>query len=404
MSIARKNNFIKGYIQIEVEGFFIERFLNTCAKEGIQLWGTKRKNKRIVITNIHIENFKKIRKAAKKTQNKVKIKKKRGIPFIIKKYKNRKVFIFLFFTLILSICALSNFIWNIEIEGNQSITTEEILNELNQNGIKQGTLKYKIDINQTIEKMRLKDSRISWIGMKIEGTNIKVSIVEAVEKPNILDENEYCDIIAKKEGIITKINVTSGTALVKEGDVIEQGEKLIGGWMEGKYTGVRYMHASGEIEAKVWYIAEMEENYIQQEKTKTNNQENKYGLIINKKPINFYKNLSKFEKYDTMETKNKIKILNNFYLPIEFKKITNYEYKYEQKEYTKEELQNNITSKLEEQMKSNIEGKEIINKNTIIEPTENGIKVKLIYEVIEKIGVEQKLVSWKEKTHWKKEV
>ena len=105
-----------------------------------------------------------------------------------------------------------------------------------------------------------------------------------------------------------------------------------------------------------------------------------------------------------METKNKIKILNNFYLPIEFKKITNYEYKYEQKEYTKEELQNNITSKLEEQMKSNIEGKEIINKNTIIEPTENGIKVKLIYEVIEKIGVEQKLVSWKEKTHWKKEV
>ena len=404
MSIARKNNFIKGYIQIEVEGFFIERFLNTCAKEGIKLWGTKRKNKSIVTTNIHIENFKKIRKIAKKTQNKVKIKRKKGIPFIIKKYKNRKVFIFLFFTLILSICALSNFIWNIEIEGNQTITTEEILNELNQNGIKQGTLKYKIDTTKTIEKMRLKDSRISWIGMKIEGTNIKVNIVEAVEKPNIIDENEYCDIIAQKEGIITKINVTSGTALVKEGDVIEQGEKLIGGWMEGKYTGVRYMHASGEIEAKVWYISEMEENYIQQEKTKTNNQETKYGLIINKKPINFYKNLSKFEKYDTMETKNKIKILNNFYLPIEFKKITNYEYKYEQKEYTKEELQNNITNKLEEQMKSNIEGKEIINKNTIIEPTENSIKVKLIYEVIEKIGVEQKLVSWKEKTHWKKEV
>ena len=199
MSLARKNNFIKGYIQIEVEGFFIERFLNTCAKEGIKLWGTKRKNKSIVTTNIHIENFKKIRKIAKKTQNKVRIKKKRGIPFIIKKYKNRKVFIFLFFTLILSICTLSNFIWNIEIEGNQSISTEEIMNELNESGIKQGVLKYKVDTNKIIEKMRLKDSRISWIGMKIEGTNIKVSIVEAVEKPTIIDENEYCDIVAKKE-------------------------------------------------------------------------------------------------------------------------------------------------------------------------------------------------------------
>ena len=229
--------------------------------------------------------------------------------------------------------------------------------------------------------------------MKIEGTNIKVNIVEAVEKPTIIDENEYCDIVAKKEGIVTKINVTNGTALVKEGDVIEQGEKLIGGWMEGKYTGVRYMHASGEVEAKVWYIAEMEDSFVRQEKITTNQQENKYGIIINKKAINFYKNLSKFEKYDTMETKNKIKILNNFYLPIEFKKITNYEYKYEQKELTKEELQDEILSKLEEQMNSDIEEKEIINKNTIVEPTENGIKVKLIYEVIEKIGVEQKLVS-----------
>ena len=29
-----KNNidFIYGYIQIEIEGFFIERFLNTCSK------------------------------------------------------------------------------------------------------------------------------------------------------------------------------------------------------------------------------------------------------------------------------------------------------------------------------------------------------------------------------------
>ena len=35
-----------------------------------------------------------------------------------------------------------------------------------------------------------------------------------------------------------------GTALVKEGEVVEAGQQLIGGWMEGQYTGVRYMHAS----------------------------------------------------------------------------------------------------------------------------------------------------------------
>lgn len=388
-----KNNFIKGYIQVEIEGFYIERFFNICAKEGIKLWGTRRKNSTSVITNIDLENFKKIRKISKKTQCKIKIKSKRGVPFFIKKYKNRKVFVFLFFSLIAIIIGLSNFIWNIEVVGNVNISSDEIINELNDNGIRQGVFKYKIDTNKVIEKMRLKDDRISWIGIKIEGTNVRVSIVETLKKPEILDESEYCDVIAKKEGIITKISVTNGTALKQVGDVVENGEKLIGGWMEGKYTGVRYMHASGEVEAKVWYISEKEENYIQQEKIETQNTENKYGIILNKKTINFYKRLSKFEKYDTIETKNKIKISNNFYLPIEFKKVTNYEYRFNKKEYTQDTLQEKIVNELEEQMKGDIEGKQIVNRNVNIEPTESGLKIKLIYEVIESIGVEQKLVS-----------
>ena len=153
------------------------------------------------------------------------------------------------------------------------------------------------------------------------------------------------------------------------------------------------MHASGEVEAKVWYIQERTESLIQQEKIKTNAEENKYALTLNKNTINFYKTISKFEKYDTMETKNKIRILNNFYLPIEFKKITNYEYRYEQKQYTVEQLKEKIIQELEEQMKSDIENKQIVNRNIIAEHTETEVKVKLIYEVIEKIGVEQKLVS-----------
>lgn len=222
MFFRKKNNFIKGYLQIEIEGFYIERFFNACTKQGIKLWGTKRKNNTSIITNIRIDDFRGIRNIAKRTKCSMKIKRKKGIPFIIKKYKNRKVFIFLFFILVLSIFALSNFVWNIEIEGNNLISSEEILEELNKNGIKQGELKYKINTQKVIEKMRLDDERISWIGIKLDGTNVKVSVVEAVAKPEVLDENEYCDIVATKDGIITKINVTNGTALVKEGDVVEK--------------------------------------------------------------------------------------------------------------------------------------------------------------------------------------
>ncbi len=119
----------------------------------------------------------------------------------------------------------------------------------------------------------------------------------------------------------------------------------------------------------------------------------KYEIILNKKTINFYKRLSKFEKYDTMETKNKIKILNNFYLPIEVKKVTNNEYKLVKREYSKEELEEKILNELKEQMKSEIENKEIVNEHFTTEQEGEKIKVKLLYEVIEKIGTEEKLVS-----------
>ena len=82
--------------------------------------------------------------------------------------------------------------------------------------LKFGVLKSKVDTNKILEKMKLKDDRIAWIGINIEGTNAKVRIVEATQKPEVIDENEICNIVANKEGIVTKINVTNGTANVRK--------------------------------------------------------------------------------------------------------------------------------------------------------------------------------------------
>lgn len=215
MILKRIKNFCLGYLVIEIEGFFIERFFNMCAKEKIRLWGTKRKNKIAVTTKMSIDDFRQIRKIAKETNSRVKIKKKRGIIFEIKKYKNRKVFIFLFFMLVLSIFALSNFIWNIEITGNEQISEKELIEVLNKNGLKQGSLKMKIDSKKIIKKIRLENEKISWIGIDIKGTNAKITISEATEKPEIVDENEYCDIVSTKEGIITKVNAINRNSVSK---------------------------------------------------------------------------------------------------------------------------------------------------------------------------------------------
>ena len=167
-------------------------------------------------------DFKKIRQIAKTTKCHVKIEKKKGLPFLLHRYKKRKIFIGLLIAITLIIFGLSNFVWNIEIIGENSISKEELLNDLSQYGIKIGILKTKVNTKEMINNIRLNRDDIAWVGMKIKGTNIIVEVVEADKKPDIVDENEYCNIISDKAGLITKINVQNGTALVKEGDIVKK--------------------------------------------------------------------------------------------------------------------------------------------------------------------------------------
>lgn len=238
-------NYILGYVNVKVESFYIERFVNMCISKKIFLWNVKRRKSSILFANIGIEDYKKIKQVCKKTNSKVSIQTKKGLPFIMHKYRKRKIFIGLLCLIIIGLIVISNFVWNIEITGNQSISAEEIIDELKKDGLEIGTLKSKINSNSIINKFRLDRNDIAWIGITIKGTNAIVNIQEATLAPEIIDEKEYCNIIANKTGIITKINVQNGTALVKEGDVIKEGDELVGGYIEGKYTGTRYVHARG---------------------------------------------------------------------------------------------------------------------------------------------------------------
>ena len=96
-------NIILGYVTVEVEGYFIERFINLCNSQKIFLWNLKRTHSTRIIINIGIKDFKKLKPIARKTKCRVKMQKKKGIPFLLHKYQKRKIFFIFFLLIILSI-------------------------------------------------------------------------------------------------------------------------------------------------------------------------------------------------------------------------------------------------------------------------------------------------------------
>lgn len=387
-------NHILGYVKIKVESVFIERFINICISKRIFIWDIQREKSSIMYANIGIKDFKRLKNVAKRTKSKVSIEGKSGIPFLLHRYRKRKNFFILCSIILISLVVMSRFVWNIEIEGLQTISEEEFMQELNDYGLKIGTRKSLINSNSIINKMRLTRDDISWMGIDIKGTNIIIKIKEKEKAPIVINKSDYCNIVSNKTGLITKINVQDGTKAVEIGDMVKEGDVLVLGLLEGKFSGeTRYVHAIADVEAKVWYSKKEKFYYNQDIRKETGQIENKYSIKFNNFKINFTKTLSKFQNYDTICKSKKILLFPNFYLPIEIVKKTNIEYKKISKTFTEEELIEIATEKLEIEIEAEIENKDnIINKQINVDKQEEYVEVEIIYEVIEKIGIEEKII------------
>lgn len=376
--------------------------------------------------NISIEDFRKIKRIASKTKCRIKIKSKKGLPFIFYRYKKRKIFLICLILVFLGLLAFSQFLWNVDVvikdttgakqvsskqaliksEHSEQGSTEqyniaEIRYDLEEAGLKTGIMKNKINVSTIINNVRLKRNDIAWMGIDLKGTNAIVEIVFSTEKPNIVDESDFCNIVADREGVIHKISAQNGTISVNKGDLVRKGDLLIAGWIEGKYTGKEAVHSRGDIQAKVWYSKKEKQEYKQYLKQETGAVEEKFAIKFNNFQINLYKVLTNFKKCDKIVENKKLEIFSDFYLPIEVIKITNKECEVYEKVYSEEELQNKILTKLENELLEEIRANNqvddvatiITNKQVVVNKDSESLEVELVYEVLENIGVEVKLSS-----------
>lgn len=149
----------------------------------------------------------------------------------------------------------------------------------------------------------------------------------------------------------------------------------------------------GEIQAKVWYSKKETMPLNVEIQEETGNVKNAYGININNLKINLLKGVPNFQNYDTINENKKLKIFSNFYFPIEFCKTTYKELVTKKITYTPEEAKQILQTKLEEELKkeiSNIDN--IVNTQVNYKEENQEISVEVIYEVLENIGTNEKIV------------
>lgn len=323
MIIIKIIDYIKGFVKINIQGHFIERFINVCMRRNIHLWDIENIDKNKMNMNISIKGFKLLRPVARKTKTKVKIIKKKGLPFFFSRYRRRKLFIIGIVIMLFALYYITSLVLIIDIKGNSIVSDEKILSSLENNGFKLGMRSSKIDMINIQNGVMLEIDELSWMWVSIDGIKATVEVKEKVPVPKIIDKNTPCNIISSKDGVVSSISATNGKRVVGVGDVVSKGDLLISGIIGSRDEGYKFMHSSGNVMARTWYeksvkIPLFKENYALT------------GKKIKKSTVNFFgfgvklylKNEIPYEHYKSSGIVRRMKLFGNYYLPFSFSNST----------------------------------------------------------------------------------
>ena len=216
---------------------------------------------------------------------------------------------------------LSDLVWDIRINGNETVSEAAIEEALDSAGLSLGARWSVLDRSAVENETAIVLPSIGWININRRGTVAYVEIVERAVTPPLPEKDlTPSNLVAERDCVIVDIDVVSGVACVKPGDVVRRGDVLISGVVENEW-GLSFVHAEGSVTAYVTDRISVE--YPRSESVREISDYRLAELNINI----FEKNINIFKKYrnpdagcDIIEKSGPIATVNGHSLPLGFLK------------------------------------------------------------------------------------
>ena len=259
---------------------------------------------------IRYSSFKKFKKEAGARGIAFNVLKRRGFPALVDRYKLRiGAFVGILIAAILVIASQS-VIWDIEVVGNETVTTSEIRRLLREEGFFVGCYIPTANTDKIETRILVKSDVISWMSINIKGTVAEVQVRENVKPKEDDTPKKPANLVASKDGIIEEVRIFHGTLTVSPGQPVGKGTLLVSGFYEGERVGVMYTRAAGQVFARTKSEYYIEIPFEYEGKRYTGEEYYDNYLIFFDYLINISKNSGKEGVlYD------KIDIVENFCLP-----------------------------------------------------------------------------------------
>jgi len=380
---------LRGYVVIRLKAANSEKVLNLLRKKGIRMWDVEKKEDGIKL-KISYEDYKKYEGIIKET--KMETVNKKGLSLKLGKLKVRKGFLAGLLILLVCLYVLSSLVWNVEVVGTNSITARNIINVLEQNNITMPIAHSSLQPKKIETLIYSNFEKFKFVEVYIEGSNLIIFVKEKKPEKAEIKSNEPSSIISSKNAIINKVIAKSGQPMVKEGDVVYEGQTLVMGMVKNKNSEDFMMVPSeGTIYGKTYYNFEMKEEKLKNFEVATNKSKNVYYLQINGNSIKIIGDKDPYKNYNYSESTVKIPIIS-YLSDIALIKGTYYEQVEKPVEIDENTAKNKMKVTLyDDLLKMCNKDAKILNSSLNFSEDDNYFYLRAQIEVIEDIGEKVRL-------------
>lgn len=203
-----------------------------------------------------------------------------GIPQLFRRYGKRYGFYVGISVFIAALMFANNYVWRIEIYGNEKLTDEEVIDELERNGFRVGTNYKDVDFDVFHNRFLAASEDIAWLSVNMNGSVAYVEIREFLpekEKENA-DENKGANIVASCDGKITQISAFHGSPAVSVGEEVKKGQLLISGAVSYEGAKTEFLCAEGEVYAETVKTIRVEIPLVRTVKRESEERIRSYGI------------------------------------------------------------------------------------------------------------------------------
>lgn len=245
-------NYLRGQVTVEVESAAPERVLNLCAAHGIPFWGLTWLSEIRLRAAIDRAELPRLREVLTRTDAVLTVVRTEGAPEVWRQYRRRYVLLAAAAVLAAVLALGSTHIWAFQVTGNDTVPTETILRTLEKYGVALGA-RSRIDQEALRNQVLLELPDVVWLTVNMRGCTAHVQVVERQRPPHLYADGEITNVVAARDGLVTKIQALDGQAQVMAGTTVTAGQVLISGVVDSDQRGYRLLHGMGQVWARTWY-------------------------------------------------------------------------------------------------------------------------------------------------------